>query len=229
MKTARITDLDFAAYRRWGHFNLFQIACFIHRLDPDRFHQEIMGEFLDLEREMDPTGYLKNANELFVAKLNGLPQVMLGDEVGQDLAALKKASGGRSAYFTLPASEAPGLVSDIGRTWPDELRVPDATKPAPAEQTPPPEPVQAAPAIQPRALKRAALIAELQGEWPSIKNDLSDASRNGLDAAKLAQQHGMWNPDVAMEWAKSRGKLAQQRTGMSPATWCGPITRHQPR
>ncbi len=104
----------------------------------------------------------------------------------------------------------------------------DVMKPA-AEQTPPPDPVQAAPAMPPRAMKRRALIAEYQNEWSSIEDDLREASRNGLDAAKLAQQHGMWNPDVAMEWAKSRGKLAQQRTGMSPATWCGPFTRHQPR
>lgn len=96
------------------------------------------------------------------------------------------------------------------------------------EQAPPPKQVQAVPAVQPRAMKRAALIAELLSEWPGIEDDLREASRNGLGAAKLAQ-HGMWNPDVAMEWAKSRGKLAQQTTGMSPATWRGPITRHQPR
>ena len=115
----------------------------------------------------------------------------------------------------------PSQEAEVGQSAP-------APAPAPAaEQAPPPEPVQDAPAMQPRALKRAALIAELLGEWPSIKNDLCDASRNGLDVAKLAQRHGMWNPDVAMEWAKSRGKLVQQRTGMSPATWCGPITRHQ--
>lgn len=100
---------------------------------------------------------------------------------------------------------------------------------APAtEQVAQHEQVQPIPAVQPRAMKRAALIAELLSAWPGIEDDLREASRNGLGAAKLGQ-HGMWNPDVAMEWAESRGKLAQQRTSMSPATWCGPITRHQPR
>lgn len=102
-------------------------------------------------------------------------------------------------------------------------------RPAPAaEQTPPPELVQAAPAMQPRAMVRRALIKEYRNEWPSIEDDLSEASRNGLDSAKLPK-HGMWDADKALAWAKSQGKLTKQRTGMEPATWCGPVIRHQSR
>lgn len=86
-----------------------------------------------------------------------------------------------------------------------------------------PEPVQAAP-----AMKRRALIAEYLNEWPSIEADLNDASRNELDSAKLPK-HGMWDADKALAWARSRGKLVQQRTSMEPAMWHGPITRHQLR
>ncbi len=105
----------------------------------------------------------------------------------------------------------------------------DATpnKPAPVSAAPEheagPEPVQAAP-----AMKRRALIAEYLNEWPSIEADLNDASRNELDSAKLPK-HGMWDADKALAWARSRGKLVQQRTSMEPATWHGAITRHQLR
>ncbi len=98
-------------------------------------------------------------------------------------------------------------------------------RPAPAAQV---EPVQAGPAMQTRAMKRRALIDEFRNEWPSIEDDLREASRNGLDSAKLPK-HGMWDADRAMAWAKSQGKLTKQITGMEPATWCGPVIRHQSR
>lgn len=98
-------------------------------------------------------------------------------------------------------------------------------RPAPAAQV---EPVQAGPAMQTRAMKRRALIDEFRNEWPSIEDDLREASRNGLDSAKLPK-HGMWDADKAMAWAKSQGKLTKQITGMEPATWCGPVIRHQSR
>ena len=129
-------------------------------------------------------------------------------------------------------AELAGLLSQLSGTGQEHPQAttsqpPAAPNPAPAstEQV---EPEQAAPAMQPRAMKRCALIDECLNEWSSIEGDLREASRNGLDSAKLLK-HGMWDADKALTWAKSHGKLTKQKTGMEPATWCGSVIRHQSR
>lgn len=65
---------------------------------------------------------------------------------------------------------------------------------------------------------RAALIKDLQAEWPTIERDLQDASRNGLAAAaKLADARG-WNKGRALDWAKEHGKLIEEKS----ASWFNP-------
>lgn len=57
-------------------------------------------------------------------------------------------------------------------------------------------------------LKRGALIKEFTPFMPSIKRDLSDASRTGSglsDAAKLGG--GFWDVEVILKWGKERGKI----------------------
>lgn len=59
----------------------------------------------------------------------------------------------------------------------------------------------------PRALKKAALIAELMKEWPTIESDLKDGARNGLDAARVPDRAGWYHVEKARQWADGRGKL----------------------
>lgn len=75
-------------------------------------------------------------------------------------------------------------------------------------------------------LKKSALVAELEHEWPSIKEDLSEASRNGLNDAAKAEEHGYWFREKAREWARTRGKL---RAASSAPAWSGPVHRHRAR
>lgn len=80
---------------------------------------------------------------------------------------------------------------------------------------------------KPEVRKKDALIRELQGEWTSIRNDLSEASRNGLDAAKV--RHGFWDVQKVKDWGKSRGKLSKPAT-VHPlhAPWPAErVTRHR--
>lgn len=72
-------------------------------------------------------------------------------------------------------------------------------------------------------MKRSALIAELEHEWPSIEADLSDARRNGLYEAH-APRHGEWYPDKARAWAKSKGKLKAQAIKLSSGIFGGSRT-----
>ncbi len=54
-------------------------------------------------------------------------------------------------------------------------------------------------------LKRIALVEKNCHKWPAIEADLSEASRNGLDAARV--KHGHWNERIALEWADRNGKI----------------------
>lgn len=66
-----------------------------------------------------------------------------------------------------------------------------------------------------RALKKAALIAELEKEWPTIEADLKEAARNGLDAARVDGRPGWYYVAGARQWAEPRGKL--QKSSNTPA------------
>lgn len=64
--------------------------------------------------------------------------------------------------------------------------------------------------------KRNALVKELVGIWPTIEQDLSDASRktSGLClAAKLG--NAFWDVTKAIGWAVERGKITKQKAMQS--------------
>ena len=69
-----------------------------------------------------------------------------------------------------------------------------------------PDPDESTPATERR--RKKALIDELEGEWPSIEADLSEASRAGnwLRPAKLPE-HGYWDKSVAVKLAVENGKM----------------------
>lgn len=75
-----------------------------------------------------------------------------------------------------------------------------------------------------RYLKRSALIHKLEPEWVDIEADLREASRNGLSAGRVPDQHGMWNVEFVRGWGESRGKI---RARQAKASWTGPITQHR--
>lgn len=91
-------------------------------------------------------------------------------------------------------------------------------------QTPEPQAATSpAPVPQGNVMKKAALIAALEHEWPSIEPDISDATRNGLKTAAHTGKHGDWNKDKARAWAVSKGKIKQA----APLhAWPGLVTRY---
>ena len=75
-------------------------------------------------------------------------------------------------------------------------------------------------------MKKSALIAEFEYEWPSIVEDISEATRNGLKAAAHTGKHGRWDTDKARAWAVSNGKIKQSAPVHSlAAAWSGTTTR----
>lgn len=101
--------------------------------------------------------------------------------------------------------------------------------PAPQQNSEPAPVVEdSASATEDLPMKKAALIAALEHEWPSIERDLSDASRNGLKAAAHSGTHGKWYKARARVWAVSEGKI-KQAAPAHPITgaWAGGVTRHR--
>ena len=102
-------------------------------------------------------------------------------------------------------------------------------QPTPEQTTATPAPVGAGnePVKHVNAMKKAALIAALEYEWPSIVSDISEATRNGLKAAAHTGKHGKWDKDKARAWALSNGKIKQSAPVHSlAAAWSGTTTRH---
>ena len=87
----------------------------------------------------------------------------------------------------------------------------EAPEPAPAEPTP-------------TIMKKKALIAQLEHEWPSIEADLKEATRNGLKDAAAAGVHGEWRIEPARAWAQRKGKLKQA----APAHPLANVWRNRP-
>lgn len=58
---------------------------------------------------------------------------------------------------------------------------------------------------------KSALIFKYEHIWPTIERDISDASKNGLDAAKAG--HRKWNGQIALDWARANNKIKDHTSG----------------
>jgi hypothetical protein len=72
-------------------------------------------------------------------------------------------------------------------------------------------PIKAAPVAKVWVMKRAALVKKHVDRWPTIGRDLQDASENGLSKAAKALGHGEWYESAALDWARQRGKLEEEK------------------
>ena len=81
--------------------------------------------------------------------------------------------------------------------------------------------------IQSTPMKKAALIAALEHEWPSIEADLGEATRNGLKDAAHTGKHGEWDREKARVWAVRKNKIKQAAPVHHLAKWPGTVTRNQ--
>lgn len=67
----------------------------------------------------------------------------------------------------------------------------------------------------PEILKRNKLIAKLENDWPSIKKNLNEASRNGLQDCK---EKAGWHVQKCIDWAKTKGEF-QPRDRAPLSVW----------
>jgi hypothetical protein len=58
---------------------------------------------------------------------------------------------------------------------------------------------------------KSALLLKYETIWPTIERDISDASKNGLDAAKAGPRK--WNWQIALNWARANNKIKDHTSG----------------
>ena len=67
-------------------------------------------------------------------------------------------------------------------------------------------------------MTRMALIQKYVRRWPTIESALSNAGRNGLDAARAGERS--WMESKVLEWAYSKGNLENpEKESPKQANW----------
>lgn len=64
------------------------------------------------------------------------------------------------------------------------------------------------------SMTRSALTSKHRRDWVTIERDLKDAASNGLSVAKAGNRD--WKEDVALDWARAKGKLKSTETLACP-------------
>lgn len=81
------------------------------------------------------------------------------------------------------------------------------------------------------SMTRAAMVDQHKHQWPSIENDISNASQNGLVNAKSGAKG--WHESAALAWARANNKLKSAKPASSELTHAIhnmsslPTTRHR--
>ena len=167
-----------------------------------------------LEGYLNDDGALPEINSL--AELPG--SLVSREAVNRFLSEIEGELGLKSAYDFGPICKTVDQLSmdDQHQTQPT---------PMPVEQ-----PLNATGADAQRVvMKRKALIAAFEHEWPTIRADLSEATRNGLKAAAATGVHSEWSVEPARAWAQRKGKLKQAAPAHPLASaWGGAVTRNRP-
>lgn len=73
-------------------------------------------------------------------------------------------------------------------------------------------------------MSRKGLVVAYAQAWPTIETDLNDASRNGLNAARTGQRG--WVEHLALDWARSKGKLPAEISRGESAANPDPMAAH---
>lgn len=77
-------------------------------------------------------------------------------------------------------------------------------------------------------MKVSALINECEFEWSTVREDIREASRNGLKTTAHTGKHGMYDIVKARAWAVSMGKIKQDKHIHSlTCAWAGVVTRNK--
>ena len=122
MSESEATASDWLPYRARESFNLYELACLLHRQDPQRLCNAVFNELKSHNQATGMDVAEVNFPGFVLSKIEHLPEQMLGPQIGKTLAALKKAVGSITLNETVTRERAWTIAQALGIPWPSELR-----------------------------------------------------------------------------------------------------------
>ncbi len=121
---------DLMAYRARERFNLFELACLLHRADPERVHNDTWNGWRDRKLQI---GFdrAELTPALFIGELDLMPELLAGPLIGGTIKQLKKAIGCATIMHSIGADQARTLADSLGLAFPPELSAAQPPQPAP--------------------------------------------------------------------------------------------------
>ena len=213
-KRTRARQIDWAVYKFRSHFNLYELACLVHRLDPEAVNDDALYCFQIYEKEVWRATALQGGNALTNAMWERPARFFL-PPVGDTLERMKKAAGS-ALGLSISVMRARDLIQSLGLVWPAELELKTTesqVKPAQSASAPPHEPppapattapaesVQAAPADAPCPLTTSDIaycFAGLRWDEQGWKKPLGDKPKWLQSCIAIPGKRGVhetrWNP-----------------------------------
>ena len=126
---------DLMAYRARERFNLFELACLLHRADPEKVSDDTRNGWRDHKLQI---GYdrAELTPALFIHELDLIPELLAGPLVGGTIKLLKKATGCATIWNSIEATKARTLADSLGLAFPPELSAAQPPQPAPQAEAP---------------------------------------------------------------------------------------------
>lgn len=129
------TVADWRIYRDRGQFTLYELACLLHRADPEKVHNDTLNGWRDHKR-LTGWGRAELTPALFIDELTLIPELLAGPLIGGTIKQLKKAIGCATIMHSIGADQARALADSLGLAFPPELSAAQHPQPAPqAEAT----------------------------------------------------------------------------------------------
>lgn len=164
---------DLMAYRARERFNLFELACLLHRADPEKVSDDTRNGWRDHKLQI---GYdrAELTPALFIHELDLIPELLAGPLVGGTIKLLKKATGCATIWNSIEATKARTLADSLGLAFPAELMPTLRQRPAPQAEAPAvgvsgggavPAPDPERRLARLRALGGNATFSNRRGEW----------------------------------------------------------------
>jgi hypothetical protein len=121
---------EWQPYKAWRSFNLYELACLLHRVSPERLASAITRERIARIRAVEGREPTKEDLGNVLELINVIPEMMLGDTIGGTLKTLKTATAAPHIRVPVEVAEARRLTSAMGLTWPAELETPTTNRKA---------------------------------------------------------------------------------------------------
>ena len=173
------------------------------------------------EPELDPDERRELQDDARARDLIAQPQL----DPGLTAAVMEGARLLATSHRAVQPSPGAGLEVEADRS-PDISQAHGAAPKDFPAATPPANAPPATTAASERVVKRKALVAELQHEWPDIEHHLREASRNGLSAV-ANRSKGWWAVDAARQWARDMGVLRPSIVSPLPTLASLPLRVHR--